>query len=164
MPGGYIPRLEILHHWFGVLFGDASDILVPQTRANTFQEIWWLIPGLGFNVMPRWKKIDCWGMTVNSLLAPESSSQIAGWSNDWSGIWSLHAASKLILSWDPINLVSILTASHEIDGVRKEKERLTAAWTSQISSFGQLLDSWKFLKVNKHVRKKNPESLSPYCR
>ena len=24
----------------------------------------------------------------------------------------------------------LLTASHEIDGVRKEKERLTAAWTS----------------------------------
>ena len=35
----------------------------------------------------------------------------------------------LTFSSPPINS-SLLTASHEINGVRKEKERLTTAWTS----------------------------------
>ena len=39
-------------------------------------------------------------------------------------------SGSYVFSLVPGQMVVILTASHEIDGVRKEKERLTAAWTS----------------------------------
>ena len=45
---------------------------------------------------------------------------------------NLNAASRFL---------GIFTASHEIDGVRKEKERLTAAWTSH--TFGLTAHSSK---------------------
>ena len=44
-----------------------------------------------------------------------------------------------------LTVISSLLASHEDDGVRKEKERLTAAWP------GLLLSSAMQLKVNKGI-------------